>query len=239
MNTQAQEAPVREGEPSGPASAARATFGMGDVVPGVLSPNARLGLLASLILGWFWLIQRFGEADVYAIMGPYACVVCAVSWSLYSQAISHWLKPSWRAVWVGLAIGIGMTALTYGVFQVAVRIAPSLRGDVQALYVGARSTTLAKALAWVVALASAEELLFRGAWPATLRNYMSAPAAFTVSLVTYSLAQLGTGSWIVMSIAIGCGTLWTLQRRYTGSLLSPLIAHLIWTPTVILLYPVA
>jgi membrane protease YdiL (CAAX protease family) len=211
---------------------------MGDAVPGVLNPGARLVLLGSLIVGWFLLIQRFGEGNVYAVLGPYACVVCAICWTLYPRAMRHWLQPSWRAIWVGFAVGIGMTALTYPVFQLAVHFAPSLDGEVQALYTGARSTTLAKALAWVLALDLAEELLFRGAWPATLRNYMSAPAAFTVSLFSYAFAQLGTGSWIVMVLAFVCGALWTLQRRYTGSLLSPLIAHLIWTPIVILLYPV-
>ncbi|HET6334161.1 MAG TPA: CPBP family intramembrane glutamic endopeptidase [Polyangiales bacterium] len=234
----AQEAVVQDGETQDAPPEARPAFGMGDVVPGVLGPHARLGLLGSLIVGWFLLIQRFGEGDIYAVQGPYACLVVVVSWSLYPEALKHWLKATWKAIWVGVAVGIGMTALTYGVFQVAVKIAPSLDGQVQALYTGARSTTLPKALAWVVALVLAEELLFRGAWPATLRNFMSARAAFSVSLVTYALAQLGTGSWIVMALALGCGTLWTLQRYYTGSLLSPLIAHLIWTPTVILLYPV-
>jgi membrane protease YdiL (CAAX protease family) len=214
------------------------TYAMGDAVPGVLHPNARLVLLGSLIVGWFLLIQRFGEGDVYAVLGPYACVVCAVSWSLYSRAIRHWLQPSWRSVWIGIAVGVGMTALTYPVFQLSVHFFPSLNGQVRGLYTGARSTTLPKALAWVMVLDLAEELLFRGAWPATLRNYMSAPVAFTVSLITYALAQLGTGSWIVMALALTCGALGTLQRRYTGSLLSPLIAHLIWTPIVILLYPV-
>jgi membrane protease YdiL (CAAX protease family) len=211
---------------------------MGDAVEGGLSPAARLALFASLIVGWFFLIQLFGEGNIYAIMGPYACVVSAVSWALYARAMRHWLKVSWRAIWVGVVVGVAMTAITYPVFQLGVKIAPSLDADVQALYRGARSTTLAKGLGWIVALDVAEELLFRGAWPATLRNYMSARAAFTVSLITYALAQLGTGSWIVMAMALVCGALWTVQRWYTGSLLSPLIAHLIWTPVVILLYPV-
>jgi membrane protease YdiL (CAAX protease family) len=59
-----------------------------------------------------------------------------------------------------------------------------------------------------------------------------------VSIASYAAAQFGTGSWIVMSFALVCGTLWTLQRHLTGSLLSPLIAHVIWTPIVILLHPV-
>ncbi len=232
--TEARDEVVNGETPSGPIP----TFAMGEAVPGVLHPGARLALLGSVIVGWLMLIRRFGEGDVYSVIGPYSCVVIAVSASLYSRAIRHWLRPTWRAIWTGLAIGIGMTAATYAIFHLAVQIAPSLDQQVQQLYRGARTTTLAQALAWIVVAAIAEEVLFRGAWPATLRNYMPAPVAFGVSLVTYAFAQSGTGSWIVMALALGCGVFWTLQRWYTGSLLSPLISHLIWTPTVILLYPV-
>ncbi|MEY4576881.1 MAG: hypothetical protein RL701_1584, partial [Pseudomonadota bacterium] len=34
------------------------------------------------------------------------------------------------------------------------------------------------------------------------------------------------------------GAVWTLLKAQSGSLLAPLIAHAIWTPTLILLYPV-
>jgi membrane protease YdiL (CAAX protease family) len=239
----AGEAPVDEASPRGRSrddtpSEGVPAFAMGDPVPGVLKPGARLVLLGSLIVGWFLLIQRFAEGNVYAVIGPYACIVSVISWTLYSRAIRDWLQPTWRAIWVGFAVGLAMTALTYPAFQLAVLIAPSLDAEVQSLYTGARSTTPGSAFAWVLAIILAEELLFRGAWPATLRNYMSAPAAFGLSVVSYAFAQLGTGSWIVMALASACGTLWTLQRRYTGSLLSPLIAHVIWTMTVFLLYPV-
>jgi membrane protease YdiL (CAAX protease family) len=60
----------------------------------------------------------------------------------------------------------------------------------------------------------------------------------TLSVASYAAAQLGSGSWIVMLLAIVCGTIWTLQRHFTRSLLAPLLAHLIWTPVVILLHPV-
>jgi hypothetical protein len=35
-----------------------------------------------------------------------------------------------------------------------------------------------------------------------------------------------------------CGTIWTLRRRATGSIAAPLAAHLIWSPSVSLLWPV-
>jgi membrane protease YdiL (CAAX protease family) len=39
-------------------------------------------------------------------------------------------------------------------------------------------------------------------------------------------------------LALVCGAVWTWQRRATGSMVAPLIAHLIWSPAVILLWPV-
>jgi len=197
-----------------------------------------LAVLAALIVAWFVLIQRFGEGDVYSVLGPFACAVCAVSIAIDPRAMQRWLAPNSRALLIGAGVGLGMVALTYPVFRLAVAIAPSLDAQVQVLYIGVYSTTLPRALAWVVSIILAEELLFRGVWPATLQRWLPTRAAYLVSLITYALAQYGTGSWIVMAMAGVCGIVWTLQRVYTDSLLSPLIAHLIWSPTVILFYPV-
>ncbi len=197
-----------------------------------------IAILIALVIGWFSLIQYFGEGDVYAVIGPYACLVSLISVGLYPRGIATWLRPTPRAFTIGLGVGIGMVALTYPVFQVANALMPELDGQVQRLYSGARSTTLPKAFAWVLAIAFAEEILFRGVFFQTLRRWLSERAAYATALVVYAVAQGGTGSWIVMAMAFVCGTVWSIQRMYTGSLLSPLVAHLIWTPTVILFYPV-
>jgi membrane protease YdiL (CAAX protease family) len=199
---------------------------------------AVLGLLLLVIGTWFTLIRRFGEGDVYAVIGPYACAVSALMFALRPRALADWMRPGLRPILIGLGVGVAMTVLTYPVFQLGVWLFPELDGYVQALYRGARSTTLVKALIWVVAAATAEELLFRGVLPDVLARWTRKPAAYGVSLVVYALAQLGTGSLIVSLMALVCGAIWSVQRFWTGSLLSSLIAHLIWTPTVILLYPV-
>jgi membrane protease YdiL (CAAX protease family) len=199
-----------------------------------------LALILSLVFTavWFVLLSHFGQGDVYAVMGPYACAVSAACFALRPRELSGALAIHRRAVLSGLAVGVLMTALTYPVFQLAVKIAPWLDGQVQALYHGARSTTLPKALAWVTAVMLAEELLFRGLWPLALRGVMGPRKIYALALLAYSLAQLGSGSWIVALLAFVCGSAWTLLRVYTGSLLAPVIAHAIWTPVVILLYPV-
>jgi membrane protease YdiL (CAAX protease family) len=131
-----------------------------------------------------------------------------------------------------------MTLLTYPVFDFAVSLFPGLEAQVAALYRAARTTTLPVALAWVTLIICAEEFLWRGALFGALARRNSTFAAVTWCVASYVMAQLGTGSWVVGAMAAVCGTLWTLQRKLSRSLLAPLLAHLIWTPTVILLRPV-
>jgi membrane protease YdiL (CAAX protease family) len=195
-------------------------------------------LLLGVIVVWLLLMRSFGAGDIYAVIGPYACGVSGLVIALRPRALRDWLRPSPRAIAVGVLVGVGMTLLTYPIFRLAAALWPGLSASVQGLYAGARSTTPAKAAAWLVAIVLAEELLFRGALPDVLSNWMTDRSAYLLSWLVYALAQYGTGSLIVVLMAAVCGAVWTIQRRFTASLLSPLVAHLIWTPMVIVLYPV-
>jgi hypothetical protein len=116
-----------------------------------------------------------------------------------------------------------MTLATYPLFRLAVSIVPALNGSVAALYRDADATSV-RAMAWVSVLVLAEELLWRGALLEALENRMAEPLAFALSVLTYALAQLGSGSWIVFALAIVCGTVWTFARRFTGSLVTSTVS---------------
>lgn len=117
-------------------------------------------------------------------------------------------------------------------------LSPELGGRVASLYQATQQTKLAEAWLWLPVIIIAEELLWRGAVLHVLSERVPQSVAMAISIGSYALAQLGTGSWIAMLLAAVCGSIWTLQRYLTHSLLSPLHAHLIWTPVVILLHPV-
>lgn len=197
----------------------------------------RLVLMLGLIAGWGLIMQGFG-GNIYAIMGPYALAVGAVIVALSARDLRRWLRPTPLAIGSGLAVGVGMTLLTYPVFALARHVFPELDGAVSALYSTAHRSGVAQALPWVLAIILAEELLWRGALLRALAGRVPERVAMSLSVLSYALAQFGTGSWIVMVLAAVCGTLWTLQRHFTHSLLSPLLSHLIWTPVVILFHPV-
>ena len=202
------------------------------------SSRRSLFLCAGLVVAWGLLIRRFGGGDVYPVLGAYALAVIVVVGSLRFRALRAELRSTPRAVISGLAIGVGMTLATYPIFDVSVRLFPSLRSHVAELYRAAATRTVWQSLPWVVIIIVAEELLFRGALLEAFKRCLRPILAMTLAVAVYAMAQAGTGSSIVALMALVCGAVWTVQRHLSKSLLSPLISHLIWTPVVILLRPV-
>jgi membrane protease YdiL (CAAX protease family) len=189
------------------------------------------------IFAWGVLMRHFG-GGIYRVMGPFASTVLIGVAVLTRKELCVWFRPTRIGIGSGLAVGVLMTLATYPVYGLASALSPELGGRVASLYQAAQQTKLAEAWLWMPVIVLAEELLWRGALLHVLSERVPQSAAMAISIASYALAQLGTGSWIVMLLAAVCGSIWTLQRYLTHSLLSPLLAHLIWTPAVILLYPV-
>lgn len=196
---------------------------------------------ALLVLAWPFVLSSFGHDDVYAFMGPYGALVIALM-LLLRRFESPLRGPRARSlpagVVIGLAVGAIMTAGTYAAFAVGTKMYPPLAARVADLYVDAHTRSLGSALAWTLVLIVAEELLWRGALLGVLQRRYGATLAVGLSLVTYTAAQAGTGSFIVGLAALVCGAIWTAERVYTSSSVAPLVSHAIWTVTVIHLLPV-
>jgi membrane protease YdiL (CAAX protease family) len=197
-----------------------------------------LPVVLLLVTVWVVLMTRFGNTDVYAVMGPYACVVTGVCIALSPRELLGAFACDMRGVLWGLGVGVVMTLLTYPLFSATVQLIPSLHAQVAGLYQFASTTSLAKALFWVGTLVIAEEVLFRGVLPRALQLWTAERSALVLSVLIYAGAQLGSGSFIIFLLALGCGIVWTVLRKYTDSLMPSLIAHGIWSPTVIVLFPV-
>jgi membrane protease YdiL (CAAX protease family) len=202
---------------------------------------ARRTLLIALALNgvWFLLMRQVGGADMYSVLGPYGLAVCMVLWRLRPRALARWLAFTPRACLTGVVVGVAMTLATYPVYHLLAGWIPGMAEHVRDLYSSARTAPLGVALVWVVIIIAAEELLWRGVLLAALDRALPMAWAVLGSVALYTGAQLGSGSWVMGVMAAVCGFVWTLERIWSRSLLAPLISHLIWTPTVILLVPVA
>ncbi|MDB4987710.1 MAG: hypothetical protein JWN04_2888 [Myxococcaceae bacterium] len=195
-------------------------------------------LLLGMSIVWGVLLSQFGQGQIYWIMGPYAAAMSVVLLTLRSRALLNLMRPTLSNVAIGLAVGAAMTLATYPAFHLAKQLFPELTRNVSELYSKSNDELLITALSWVAVIAAAEDLLWRGAWIEALTPRFGRLYAGMLSVVLYAGTQLCSKSFIVGLLALCCGTVWTIQRHYTRSVLSPLISHLIWTPTVILLVPV-
>jgi membrane protease YdiL (CAAX protease family) len=130
--------------------------------------------------------------------------------------------------------------LTLGLLLVAIFVAGSLvvrQIDPLADYV---SSVLAYAdegsvpLLVVITLINgvAEELFFRGAAYAAIPRH---PVAWTT--LAYFVATLATGNVMLAFAAIFIGLVCGLQRRASGGVLAPIITHVTWSLSMLLLLP--
>lgn len=78
----------------------------------------------------------------------------------------------------------------------------------------------------------AEELFFRGAAYAAIPRH---PVPITT--VAYALATLATGNVMLAFAAILIGLVCGLQRRASGGVLAPIITHVTWSLSMLLLLP--
>jgi uncharacterized protein len=79
----------------------------------------------------------------------------------------------------------------------------------------------------------AEELFFRGAL------YAAVPArwAVLVTTVVYTLASMAAGNLMLGFAALLLGTLVGMERRASGGVLAPVLTHVTWSTTMLLVLP--
>ena len=206
-----------------------------------------LVLGAILVVAWPVVLLRFGNGDVYVPIGALALLVIAVvlvasrgaSSKLFPRTVREWR----RDIAIGVICGALMTGGTYALYAISERWIPALAESVHGLYsnagtANAGTASLTLALAATTMAIVAEELLWRGPLLRLLERRTSRAIAIAISLGTYTLAQGGSGSGILMLAAFMCGAIWLTERLWTRSVVAPLLSHLMWTLIVVHLLPV-
>ena len=200
-----------------------------------------LFLGAILIIAWPIVLSRFGTGDVYLPIGALALFV--ISAVLFASRRERTLLPRTGSEWrrdilIGIACGAVMTAGTYVLYAIIERWIPSLAKSVNGLYANAGAASLTVALVATSMAVFAEELLWRGPLFRVLEHRTGRVMAIAISLGTYTLAQGGSRSLVVMLAAFICGAIWLTERLWTRSVVAPLLSHLMWTLIVVHLLPV-
>ncbi|MEO5852307.1 MAG: CPBP family intramembrane glutamic endopeptidase [Nocardioides sp.] len=148
---------------------------------------------------------------------------------------AHTRTPSRQARPVVQPLVLGL--LMVGVFAagggLVVARVPFLREQTIEVLDHARFASLTVVALITLVNGLAEELFFRGALFAALRGRQ-----VLWSTVLYTLATVATGNPMLVFAAALLGLVVGLQRRVTGGVLGPMLIHVIWSLSMLLLLPV-
>jgi uncharacterized protein len=142
-----------------------------------------------------------------------------------------------REVGMGAATGVAMLVGAHVAVDVGTRAVPSLAGAIDTL-VALFAAASTRAGPWtaplVLWIAAAEELIWRTPLD------VDAPGrarAIAVSTLLYAGAQAGGGQPLLIAAATGCGAVWAALTSWRGSSTASIVAHLVFTPGVLFVWP--
>lgn len=211
------------------------------------APTRRQAMLALATAGWlacFAVLARSGTWTMFAFVGaPFA-----VTALLVGAVPRGFLRASPGKIGIGILVGLLMVLLTHAVFAGVAQLVPEARTATARLFVlfEVSHFPAATRAGLILVIASCEEVLFRGALPVAstrnkdrlLRGLGRADLLQVVIYATiYALSTVTLGSLLLTSCAFICGIVWGIMCVATGSLVAPILAHVVWDLGVLLLWP--
>ncbi len=150
---------------------------------------------------------------------------------LYLGRILHPERDPIRPVVAPIVLGLALAGL-FVVGGLVVREIPALAGQVDSVVDYADQGALPLLVLITAITGAAEELFFRGAAYAAVPRY---PVLVTTAL--YTIATYATGNVMLTFAAVLLGMLVGLERRASGGILGPILTHVTWSLSMLLVLP--
>lgn len=223
------------------------------IAPSKPNPTGDLLVLAVAIVfpsfaTWLYFTQLGGHPasrPAYAItkFAQFTLPIAWLWWVRKSWPLS-WVRPQWRDVAEGLALGLTVTfgglAIYYGYLRGGPLLGTApreLTGKLSGFGIRHAGQYLALAMFYSCVHSLLEEYYWRWFVFSGLRRYVPIAAAVAISslsfmahhvlLIGHFLNGYGPATWLLSgAIAIG-GAIWACQYQRTGALWAPWIGHLV------------
>jgi membrane protease YdiL (CAAX protease family) len=188
------------------------------VLVGLVVAAVAWGLLFALGREGFW--PRAAAAG--ATIGLYALVV-----------LRDELGDLFRLDALEVAIGVAGAAVLWAVFwagdRLVTRLFPRLSAEVDDLYAVRGETTVARMPLVLAVIGPAEEVFWRG--------LVQSRAGIAVALVAYALVHVWERKPILLLAALVGGAFWGGLFAWRGTLVAPIVSHLLWDLAIIVWFP--
>lgn len=164
-------------------------------------------------------------------LGLMSLVVLTWLLSRHRETFRSWWKVDVKAIGLGLVVGAVTAGATHGLLPVLTDAVPFIADDVAR--VRAASGASFVLLPAVALIAVTEEVLWRGLAIDAMPTRWGPVRRAGVATAIYAAAQVGCFAPALVGVALGLGALWSAMRLWTGSLWASVIAHLMWTLTMV------
>lgn len=199
------------------------------------APRRSVVVAAALgTVGWALVVGAVPPASIYAPLALYAAALTLIVGFLDRERLVPLLVPTPRALMFGVAGGVAMIIGTHLAFDAASALVPTIFERVQEDYATTDIAGNWRVVPMLLVVIVAEEVVWRGALLDTDRS----TKWMIASVATYTFAQIGFGSWVVVVLAIVCGVVWSVERYLAKSIVAPLVTHAIWNVAVLVADPV-
>lgn len=196
-------------------------------------------VVLATVLGWNAVFVLTAEHGVLPFIAGLATLLGAAAlWVAGPAARARWASRPARGVLLGAAAGVALAGASWAGWMVRDFVPIDLTPQVEGLYaVLRRPPGPVLGFPLMVLTIAGEELVFRGLLQDALRSRLGSAGAVGASAVLYTLANLGSGTWILPVVALALGALWGLMAERSRGLWLPLACHLVWDAAVFAVVP--
>lgn len=191
---------------------------------------------ATLVMSVALLLRQ--HVNVWLTTGLAAIVTLTSCLYVYGAQLKRLAVPHRREICLGMACGFLMIGLTQLAYPIGKAILPGLSAWVTPLYGNLQQPPGPyRALPILILVVVAEECVWRGLLIDMLQQRYPALQVVLLSTACYAIPHLCGGSWLLLGVVLICGVIWSSLRLMTGSLVVPLLTHLIWDLSVFVMFP--
>lgn len=193
-----------------------------------------LAVLGAVVVGFAGWVLLFGRRrdDIWPRTWAIAGVLIVYSLGVLAALgeLGETLGPVGPVeVAVGAGVGAAWLVATHIGHAVLCRLFPSFIDQVKDLYGLGVNDPASRVVGPILAMAIAEELLFRGV--------VQGLAGMVVGVVVYTAVQVVERKWALVLAALLGGIVWGGLFELTGGIVAPIVAHALWTLSLTVVWP--